>query len=173
MTFLDKVKESMSVLDLSNYNELDESIIRKAYLKKSKIYHPDVCAPEFRDGVMFKKINEANSFLKDNLNDVNSALKNPEKYNFEPNQSVNNNYNYQYQNVNVDDLFKQIFNEFVRQNSKTYSKEEINKINKQRRRMLFKRRLFASLGLAFGLCLMLILPELGVPLSIISLFMFL
>ena len=173
MTFLDKVKESMNVLDLSNYNELDESIIRKAYLKKSKIYHPDVCAPEFRDGVMFKKINEANSFLKDNLNDVNSALKNPEKYNFEKNQSVNNNYNYQYQNVNVDDLFQQIFRVFVRQNTKTYTKEEIDKINKERRKRLFRRRLFAVFSLAFGLALMLVLPGLGVPISIFSLMLLL
>ena len=171
MTFLVKVKECMNVLDLSNYNELDESIIRKAYLKKSKIFHPDVCEEKYKDGLMFKKINEANSFLKDNLASVNDALKNPSKYNFEQGQTINNSYTYQ--NVNVDDLFQQLFRVFVRQNTKTYTQEEIDKINKERRKRLFRRRLFAVFSLAFGLALMLVLPGLGVPISIFSLMLLL
>ena len=112
-----------------------------------------------------------NSFLKDNLASVNDALKNPSKYNFEQGQTINNSYTYQ--NVNVDDLFQQLFRVFVRQNTKTYTQEEIDKINKERRKRLFRRRLFAVFSLAFGLALMLVLPGLGVPISIFSLMLLL
>lgn len=93
-----KVKESMHLLGLDGEKYLNEQVVKSKYRKLASKYHPDVCEEIYKDGEMFKKINEASSYLIDNLDEVNKYLADPIKYNEE---NVNYNYGYEgYQNTN-------------------------------------------------------------------------
>jgi len=172
-TFKDQVIESLNVLELNNEKIIDDAILKKAYLKMSKKYHPDVCLEQYKDGVMFKKVNEAHSFIKDNMQVVNDYLANPSKFEYQ-NTYQNNPYSNQtYQNTNqfYENLFRQFF-----QNANfrtTYTKEEMAQIQKERKRRIFKRRLFASLGVVFAVLLTILSPALGMTTLLFSLFMLL
>ena len=119
---------------------------------------------------MFKKINEANSFIKDNLSTVNDYLLNPSKYSYEEMKQSNNQY---YYNTNMDDLFSQIFRAFQQSSQKVYSEEEINRIKKERRKQIIKRRIFAAFGLAFAVFIAFFMPNLGLAFSLIALLLLL
>jgi len=169
-TFGEKIKENLTILGLDNENEIDENKLKRAYLKQSKKYHPDVCEEKYKDGLMFKKINEANSFIKDNLSTVNDYLLNPSKYSYEEMKQSNNQY---YYNTNMDDLFSQIFRAFQQSSQKVYSEEEINRIKKERRKQTIKRRIFAAFGLAFAVFIAFFMPNLGLAFSLIALLLLL
>ena len=106
MEFIEKIKNSLELLELEKEEHLDFNILKKAYLKTSKKYHPDICEDEYKDGVMFKKVNEAYLFLKDNISLANDFLINPDKYKKSYTTS------YEYSNIN-DDFFSRVFNEYM------------------------------------------------------------
>ena len=98
------------------------------------MYHPDVCDEKYKDGLMFKKVNLANTYIKENMAEINDYLKNPSKYQYSYNtnyQYANNNYNQTYYYSNVDDLFRKFFN---RSYTHEYTKEEMEQIKKERKR---------------------------------------
>ncbi len=166
-----KIKEYLDVLELSSIETLDENTLKRAYLKMSKKYHPDVCDEAYKDGVMFKKVNEANDYLKNNLETVNNYLKNPNAYNYEENVNVNNTYTY-----NQSDIFSEFFKAYqsaFQNQYKTYSEEEIKKIKKERKRAILKRKICSLFGVISGSLMCIISPAFGIFIiffSLISLF---
>lgn len=132
MINVNDVKEYLTILELDKETEIDEAKLKKAYIKASKKYHPDVCEEKYKDGLMFKKVNLANTYIKDNMSEINDYLKNPNKYNY----SYNTNYQYAQSNgqtyyySNVDDLFRQFYNRSYRHE---YTREEMEQIKKERK----------------------------------------
>ena len=160
-----QIKSYLEILDLSSESQIDEAKLKKAYLKKSKIYHPDVCEDKYKDGVMFKKINEANNYIKENLSLVNDYLTNPNKYNY---TNTSTNYtNQEYTYTNMDDLFSYIFRSY--NTNKKYSEEEIKKIKKEQRKAKFKRRIYSFFGVIIGASMCFVTPFLGSMIIFISL----
>lgn len=171
--YKNNIKEYLDVLELSNIDRLDETTLKKAYLKMSKKYHPDVCDEKYKDGIMFKKVNEANDYLKNNIDTVNEYLKNPSAYQNNNNFNTNGSYNYAY---SENDIFSSIFRAYQEQykrQEKKYTKEEIENIQKERKRQIFKRKLRSMFGLLSGALMCLLSPTLGIFMiffSLISLF---
>lgn len=171
--YKNNIKEYLDVLELSNIDRLDETTLKKAYLKMSKKYHPDVCEEKYKDGIMFKKVNEANDYLKNNIDTVNEYLKNPCAYQNNTNFNRNNSYTYTY---NENDIFSSIFKAYQEQyqrQEKKFTKEEVENMQKERKRHMFKRKLRSMFGLLTGSLMCLLSPTLGIFMilfSLISLF---
>lgn len=163
------LKEYLSVLGLDKEEIIDEAKLKKAYIKASKMYHPDVCDEKYKDGLMFKKVNLANTYIKENMAEINDYLKNPSKYSYSYNtnyQYANNNYNQTYYYSNVDDLFRQFFN---RSYTHEYTKEEMEQIKKERKRKRIKTKIYSSIFLAFGILVSFVSPFLSLPIIVLSL----
>lgn len=159
MEFIEKIKNSLELLELEKEERLDFNILKKAYLKTSKKYHPDICEDEYKDGVMFKKVNEAYLFLKDNISLANDFLINPDKYKKSYTTS------YEYSNIN-DDFFSRVFNEYM--NRKEYDEKNIKRY---KRRMWIKR--FASFSMALIiLFLIYVSPNLATFITLLSIILF-
>ncbi len=175
-TFAQEVKDSLNILELNGVSNLTDEELKKSYRKLSKKYHPDVCEAQYKDGVMFKKVNSSYEFLKSNLSDVNSYLVNPSKYEYQQaynSSTANNNYQYQSQSGGYyDDLFRNIFRaqQRAQQQQRTYTQEELN----ERRKMLRKRSIIRSIVslviLAFSIYLMYKIPSLGWILILLAIF---
>lgn len=168
MINVNDVKEYLIILEIDKETEIDESKLKKAYIKASKKYHPDVCEEKYKDGLMFKKVNLANTYIKDNINEINDYLKNPNKYNY----SYNTNYQYAQNNGqtyyygNVDDLFRQFFNRNYRHE---YTREEMEQIKKERKLRRRRIKICSSLFLAFGIAISFVSPFMGLPIIVLSL----
>lgn len=166
--YINNIKEYLDVLELSNIERLDESTLKKAYLKMSKKYHPDVCDEKYKDGIMFKKVNEANDYLKNNIDIVNEYLKNPSAYQ-NNNFNRNNSYTYTY---SENDIFSSIFRAYQEQykrQEKKYTKEEMENIQKEHKRQIFKRKLRSMFGILSGALMCLLSPTLGIFMIFFSL----
>ncbi len=163
------IKEYLDVLELSNIDRLDETTLKKAYLKMSKKYHPDVCEEKYKDGIMFKKVNEANDYLKNNIDSVNEYLKNPSAYQNNNNYNRDNLYTYAY---SESDIFSSIFRAYQEQykrQEKMYTKEEVENMQKERKRRIFKRKLSSMFGLLTGSLMCFLSPTLGIFIIFFSL----
>ncbi len=170
MTVSEEIKTYLDLLNLGEEKEINESIIKKAYLKKSKIYHPDVCEEQYKDGVMFKKINDANTYLKNNIDTVNDYLKNPSKYNYSQTNNYTNTNTYAY---NMNDMFSEIFKAYQKSYQQTYTEEDIKKIKKEQRKARFRRKLGSLFSFCFGGLMTFVSPALGIFImffSVLSLF---
>lgn len=100
-----EVLESLNILNIKPDHNLEENEIKKAYLKLAKIYHPDTCiCEEYKDGVMFSKLNSSYDYLKNNLDYANEVIYNRlnpsnKKHNYYNDDNAYYNYN-EYNNFN-------------------------------------------------------------------------
>ncbi len=167
MTSIDEFKEYLSILELDKETEIDEAKLKKAYIKASKKYHPDVCEDKYKDGVMFKKVNLANTFIKDNLSMVNDYLKNPNKYSNMYQNRYNTNQEYRYNNT-----YHYFYGQphyFYRGFNRTFTKEEMEEIRKERRARRKRIKIYSACALAFGVLISFVSPLLGVFVIVMSL----
>lgn len=166
--YSNNIKEYLDVLDLSKIDTLDEQTLKKAYLKMSKKYHPDVCETKYKDGIMFKKVNEANDYLKNNIETVNAYLKNPIAFVNSQNESQTG-YTYAYTN---NDIFSSIFRSYAeayQRKANSYTEEEIKTIKKERKRQILKRKLRSLFGVLTGALICILSPTIGIFIIFFSL----
>lgn len=163
MLEINKLKEYLNLLELSDIASIDESILKKNYIRLSKKYHPDVCDEEYKDGVMFKKVNEAYNYIKDNLSLINDYLKEPSKYEQREYQ-YNNQYNAGYTYIRPEDLFRAFFNQ-----NTYYTEEDLKNIRKEKKKARLRRKLYSSCFLVLGILLSFVSPFLGLFIIIMSL----
>lgn len=174
MTFGNQIKDNLNILGLENATSIDENTLKRAYLKASKKYHPDVCEEQYKDGIMFKKVNEANTFIKDNMSTVNDYLSNPSKYQYQQAYSSNTTSNAQYQyQGNFQDFFSNFFRAYQQAGQRQYTEEEIKEIKKAQKRRVWKRRIFAACGLALSIALVIFAPGLAITIAFFALLLFL
>jgi DnaJ-class molecular chaperone len=172
MTYSEEIKQHLNVLGLDSETNIDEAKLKKAYLKASKKYHPDVCEAQYKDGVMFKKVNEANTFIKDNMEVVNDYLSNPSKYEYQRTNNYSSNQanqQYTYTYMNADDLFRQFFRSYNNTYQKEYTEEELKEMKKERTRRVLKRKIASACSLAFGILISFVSPFIGLIFIVLSL----
>lgn len=94
----EKVLQYLEIMSIKPDHNIELDELKKEYLRLAKVYHPDTCALEFKDGVMFSKMKEAYEYLKENINIVNNVIynilnPNNKKYTYyNPNDYANNQY---------------------------------------------------------------------------------
>ena len=71
-----KIISYLNILELATDKPISEEIVKEAYRKLAQIYHPDVANARYKDGKKFIQLKEARDFLIDNIDSVNSLIRN-------------------------------------------------------------------------------------------------
>ena len=65
-----KIDECLKILSLDKTKDITLDIIKSQFRKLSKIYHPDLCEPKYKDGKKFIELNDAYNYLNQNFNNI-------------------------------------------------------------------------------------------------------
>ena len=65
-----KIDECLKILNLDKTKDISLDTIKSQFRKLSKIYHPDLCEPKYKDGKKFMELNDAYNYLNDNINNI-------------------------------------------------------------------------------------------------------
>ena len=87
--------EYLKIMELDLNTPIDKDIIAKNYRRLSKKYHPDVADKKYSDGKKMSELNNANDFLRNNIEYVNLLIsKGFREFFYYSGGYKNNNYDY-------------------------------------------------------------------------------
>lgn len=104
-----KVLDALQELEIKPDHNIEESELKKSYLRLAKMYHPDTCSDNrYKDGSEFSKMKDSYDYIKNNINLANEVINNTinpdnKTYNYYSNSNTfsgfnSNSYNTSYQN---------------------------------------------------------------------------
>ena len=87
-----KIISYLNILELPVNTLISKESIMIAYRKLAHIYHPDVANARYKDGKKFKELLEAKDYLLNNIDYVNTFIRNGFSF---TDSRTNNNYDYE------------------------------------------------------------------------------